>query len=389
MALGGTTGWMPSSRTDAENDDASLVALARLGDTAAFSSLLARHRPLLEGLCRRALRGESLVDDAVQEASLHAFLGLHTLKEPARFGAWLAGIGLNVCRRWLTRNAREKWSWEAAYGGRAGTEPRDNGPGPEEMAEAADIARRVRAAISSLPPGQRGAIVAFYLSGLTYRETASQLGITVVATKGRLHKARAELRPQLRSFWEEQFMSTPNDLMEMRVVDVRKGRDDHANHIVLLEDAEGGHRLPIFIGRPEAWALMFTLEGIQLPRPMVYQFMLKSLEAVGARLSEVRIEQLVGSTYYAVAVYEGSGEPGEVDARPSDALNLALLAGVPIRMRRAVWESASEENERIVATLEETFPHRGRGVLPEPAESSASDEGRHQPATATADSPNS
>lgn len=303
------------------------------------------------------------MEDAVQEASLHAFLGLHALKEPARFGPWLAGIGLNVCRRWLTRSARERWSFEAAYGGRAGTEPPDEGPGPEEMAEAADIARRVRVAVSSLPAGQRGAIVAFYLSGLTYRETASQLGITVVATKGRLHRARAELRPELRSLWEEQ-MSTAEDLIEMRVVDVRKGRDDHANHIVLLEDAEGGHRLPIFIGRPEAWALLFALEGIELPRPLVYHFMLKSLEAVGAELSEVRIEQLVEMTYYAVAVYEAGGEPREVDARPSDALNLALLAGVPIRMRRAVWESGREESKRIVATLEETFPHRGRGVLP-------------------------
>lgn len=371
---------------DPENDDASLVALARRGDTAAFSSLLARHRPLLEGLCRRALHRDSLVEDAVQEASLHAFLGLHALKEPARFGPWLAGIGLNVCRRWLTRSARETWSWEAAYGGRAGTEPPDEGPGPEEMAEAADIARRVRAAVSSLPAGKRGAILAFYLSGLTYRETASQLGITVVATKGRLHRARAELRPELRSLWEEQLMSTAEDLIEMRVVDVRKGRDDHANHIVLLEDAEGGHRLPIFIGRPEAWALLFALEGIQLPRPLMYHFMLKSLEAVGAKLSEVRIEQLVERTYYAVAVYEGGGELREVDARPSDALNLALLAAVPIRMRRAVWESGREENERIVATLEEAFPHRGRGVLPEPAEADASHEGCNQPAAASVDS---
>jgi RNA polymerase sigma factor (sigma-70 family) len=377
---------MLSTGMDAATDDARLVALARRGDTAAFSLLLTRHRPLLEGLCRRALRGDSLVEDAVQEASLHAFLGLDALKEPARFGPWLAGIGLNVCRRWLTRSDRERWSWEAAYGGRAGSEPPDEGSGPEEMAEAADVARQVRAAVSSLPAGQRGAIVAFYLSGLTYSETASQLGITVVATKGRLHKARAGLRPQLRSFWEEHFMSTPNDLIEMRVVDVRKSRDDHANHMVLLEDAEGGHRLPIFIGRPEAWALTFALEGIHLPRPLVYHFLLKSLEAVGAKLSEVRIEQLVERTYYAVAVYEGGGEPRDVDARPSDALNLAVLAGVPIRMRRAVWESGREENERIVATLEETFPHRGRAVLPDPVAPEAGDEGRHRPAAASADS---
>ncbi len=142
----------------------------------------------------------------------------------------------------------------------------------------------------------------------------------------------------------------------MRVVDVRKSRDDHANHMVLLEDAEGGHRLPIFIGRPEAWALTFALEGIHLPRPLVYHFLLRSLEAVGAKLSEVRIEQVVERTYYAVAVYEGGGEPRDVDARPSDALNLAVLAGVPIRMRRAVWESGREKTRESWQRWKRRFP---------------------------------
>lgn len=354
---------------DTTSDDASLVARARHGDMSAFSSLLLRHRPLLESLCRRALPSGAMVEDAVQEASLQALLGLERLREPSRFGPWLGGIGLNVCRRWLARGEREAWSWEAVYGGRAGAELPDDGPRAEELAEAADVAARVRYAVAQLPPARRAAVVAFYLSGLTYRETASQLGISLVATKGRLHKARAELRPRLISIWEEHFMSAP-DLIEVRVADVRRARDggDRANHIVLLEDSDGTRQVPIFIGRPEAWAVLFALEDVQLPRPLVYDFMLKSLEAVGARLVEVRIERLVERTYYSVAVYEGNGAAGEVDARPSDALNLALRTGVPIRVRREAWEAGHEENERILATLDEAFPHRRRDVLPEPLE---------------------
>lgn len=354
---------------DTTSDDASLVARARQGDMSAFASLLLRHGQLLEALCRRALPFGAMVEDVVQEASLQALLGLERLREPSLFGPWLGGIGLNVCRRWLTQSAREAWSWDAVYGGRAGAELPDDGPGPEELAEAADVAARVRCAVTELPAARRAAVVAFYLSGLTYRETASQLGISLVATKGRLHKARAELRARLLATWEEHFMSAA-DLIEVRVADVRRARDggDRANHIVLLEETDGGRQVPIFIGRPEAWAVLFALEDVQLPRPLVYDFMLKSLEAVGARLVEVRIERLVERTYYSVAVYEGSGAAGEVDARPSDALNLALRTGVPIRMRREAWEAGHEENKRILATLDEAFPHRRRDVLPEPLE---------------------
>ncbi len=354
---------------DTTSDDASLVGRAREGDMRAFSSLLARHGPLLEALCRRALPLGAMVEDAVQEAALQALLGLGKLHEPSRFGPWLGGIGLNVCRRWLTRSAREAWSWEAVYGGRVAADLPDDGPGPEELAEAADVAARVRYAVAELRPARRAAVVAFYLSGLTYRETASELGISVVATKGRLHKARDDLRPQLASFWEEYFMSAP-DLIEVRVADVRRARDggDRANHIVLLEETDGDRRLPIFIGRQEAWAILFALEDLQLPRPLVYDFMLKSLEAVGARLVEVRVERLVERTYYSVAIYEGKGESREVDARPSDALNLALRTGVSIRIRREAWEAGHGENERILATLDEVFPHRRRDVLPEPLE---------------------
>ncbi len=160
------------------------------------------------------------------------------------------------------------------------------------------------------------------------------------------------------------------DLIEVRVADVRRARDggDRANHIVLLEEPDGDRRLPIFIGRQEAWAILFALEEVRLPRPLVYDFMLKSLEAVGARLVEVRVERLVEGSYYSVAIYEGKGESREVDARPSDALNLALRTGVPIRIRREAWEAGHGENETILATLEEVFPHRRRDVLPEPLE---------------------
>src|SRR5688500_10311075 len=105
---------------DDERDDAALVLAARGGDRGAFGALVARHRPLLLALCRRALGDAAPAEDAAQEAVLQAMLGLDRLRRPDRFGPWLAGIGLNVCRRTLQARTRDAWSWEAVVGGRRG-----------------------------------------------------------------------------------------------------------------------------------------------------------------------------------------------------------------------------------------------------------------------------
>jgi len=169
-----------------------LVAAARRGGRAAFAELVGRHRPLLAALCRRALGGPELAEDAVQEAVLLAMTGLDRLRRVDRFGSWLAGIGLNVCRRWSRERSRESWSWEAVQGGRADDLPAA-GPGPAELAEAAELAARVRRAVAGLPAGQRAAVALYYLAGLSQAEVAACTGTSVAAVKTRLHKMEREV----------------------------------------------------------------------------------------------------------------------------------------------------------------------------------------------------
>lgn len=97
---------MDQPAADQPLSDASLVIAARGGDRQAFSTLLQRHRPLLVAVCRRALGDAGWAEDAAQEAALQALLGLEALRRADRFGAWLAGMGLNVCRRWLRDRSR-------------------------------------------------------------------------------------------------------------------------------------------------------------------------------------------------------------------------------------------------------------------------------------------
>ena len=179
-----------------QRGDAALVAAARRGDKGAFAGLVQGHRPLLESLCRRALGDDQLAEDATQEAILIALTNLDRLQQADRFGAWLAGIGLNVCRRWLRERALMSWSWEASHGGRAGDLPAP-GLGPEELAEAADEERLVRSAIRDLPPGRREAVALYYLADLTQGEIATRVHTSVGAVRVRLHEGRAQLRERL------------------------------------------------------------------------------------------------------------------------------------------------------------------------------------------------
>lgn len=84
---------------DRNAGDEELVAAARGGDREAFALLIVRHRPLVIALCRRALGDRDQAEDVAQEAILQALLDLDRLRRPDRFGAWLAGIGLNIARR--------------------------------------------------------------------------------------------------------------------------------------------------------------------------------------------------------------------------------------------------------------------------------------------------
>jgi bifunctional DNase/RNase len=159
--------------------------------------------------------------------------------------------------------------------------------------------------------------------------------------RARLHKARERLRRELTDSRPERptmpdAATTP---LPMRIADLRRTAGDGAppRHVVFLEDEVGEQAVQIWIGPAEASALAVLLEDVELPRPSPYQLSPALLRAAGAAIEEVRINRLAEAIFYAEVRLAGGAA---ADARPSDALALALVARVPILVDRAVLEEA-------------------------------------------------
>lgn len=107
-------------------------------------------------------------------------------------------------------------------------------------------------------------------------------------------------------------------------------------YIVILRDEDNTDVLPIWVGKPEANAISFALEGIFAPRPMTHDLVKSVLDTLDATVISVVVTDLKESTYFSkIHLMYGDSEI-TVDARPSDAIALALRAEVPIFTTEAV-----------------------------------------------------
>lgn len=107
-------------------------------------------------------------------------------------------------------------------------------------------------------------------------------------------------------------------------------------YALILKEVNGNRRLPIIIGAFEAQSIALEMEGIKPPRPLTHDLMKNLLETLGADLAEVVISELKDSTFYAKLMFDAQ----EVDARPSDAIALAVRFGSPIFVSDKVMDEA-------------------------------------------------
>jgi len=111
--------------------------------------------------------------------------------------------------------------------------------------------------------------------------------------------------------------------------------------IVILKDRDNKLNLPIWIGLLEATAMATELEGIKMARPMTHDLLRNVLNELGATVDCVEITDLKENTYFALIHLHINGAQRTVDARPSDAISLALRTKSPIYVSKRVIETSS------------------------------------------------
>jgi uncharacterized protein len=113
--------------------------------------------------------------------------------------------------------------------------------------------------------------------------------------------------------------------------------------IVLLKTMDGNRFLPIWIGHPEAAAILMKLQGAPTPRPMTHDLVTDMLGELNARVSRISVTELRANTFYAVITLQVNDAEIEIDSRPSDALALAVRTSAPIFVADQVIDDSAIE----------------------------------------------
>jgi hypothetical protein len=123
--------------------------------------------------------------------------------------------------------------------------------------------------------------------------------------------------------------------------------------IVLLKTAEGNKFLPIWIGHPEAAAILMKLQGASTPRPMTHDLVTEMLTQLEAKVIRIAVTELRENTFYALITVSVDGSEIEIDSRPSDAIALAVRSEAPIYAADSVIEESAIEFEHEDVNEEE------------------------------------
>jgi RNA polymerase sigma factor (sigma-70 family) len=328
-------------------DDRTIIERVLAGDKTAFGDLLERNSVAALAFAARLL-GRPNAEDAVQEAFLAAFLKLENLRDHDRFRAWLFGILANVCHSRL-RLMREGY-FHDLLGGQAivGFRHEDFEPSAEAVFETRELHSLISDAIDALPEEQRETVRLHYFQGLKLSEIAILIGAPVGTLKARLHHARGRLRDALMSdllMRPKQIIERGFAMIEVIVHDVvaRTATSGEIKYqsavkdgkvgplrVILLKEISGPRILAIWVGPIEGDVIALQLEHLELDRPTTFDLTTRLLALGNTKLEKVAVTALRGNVYFATMWVNANGEVHEVDARPSDAIALALQANAPI-----------------------------------------------------------
>lgn len=137
-------------------------------------------------------------------------------------------------------------------------------------------------------------------------------------------------------------------MIEMVVDSIRVSLVNY-QRVVVLKEKDSDRYLPIWIGAGEADAIAIRLQNIAVARPLTHDLLKATIEHLGAEVQRIVVTDLADDVFYARIVLSVNGRVEEIDARPSDAIALAVRTSAPIFVEEAVLEKAG-----VVPELEES-----------------------------------
>lgn len=114
-------------------------------------------------------------------------------------------------------------------------------------------------------------------------------------------------------------------------------------YILLLKEIDGAGTLPIWIGKPEADSIALALGKVATPRPLTHDLVKNIVDGLGIKIVRVVVTEITDNTYYALLYLNDGTKETLVDSRPSDAVAVALRAGVPIFVEDGIMSTRSAD----------------------------------------------
>jgi bifunctional DNase/RNase len=155
-----------------------------------------------------------------------------------------------------------------------------------------------------------------------------------------------EITLPVRRRWPGQHAGGSELMVEMSVESVRINLATN-QRVVILREAQSDRYLFIWIANPEAYSIAMELQGTTSPRPLTHDLLKSIILELGATLTHIIINDLSDDIFYARLVLDATGRHAEVDARPSDAIALAVRMKVPIYVADKVIEQASVQLQNV------------------------------------------
>jgi len=190
---------MPDESAEREAQrDAELVERLKAGDAKALDDLFRRHRDAAYGIAYRLLGNREDALEAVQEAFIHVMRGVQAFRGQSSFRTWLFRIVTHASldfRRWRSLRAAESIDRESALDLRDDPSQR----APQDEAADRDLRVAIEKALANVSEKNRAALVLFAIEGMSYKEVADVLGISVGTVMSRIFNARQRLRELLAS----------------------------------------------------------------------------------------------------------------------------------------------------------------------------------------------